>query len=440
MPYSVAPWVIGVAAGCKLVSPDPTISAIHCADQTGQNRAPILADFSSRGVAGDPLYHPDITAPGVHIVSTRASTGTVLNGLDANHDLNLTSTCAISATNEPFYTCASGTSMATPPAAGARDEGGWRAYRAGDAAEAVRRFSAADSLCPGEHGAQVGLGFALFRLGRAQEAAGRFLLALRSDAADADAWYGLGLARARLGDRRQAVLAWRRALRAVPGYPDAEQELLALGLHSGLALPAARRGPEPQVPARTAGDGFEVRAADGWRPFYVKGVNLGAALPGKFPSEFPGDDSTHARWLRLMPEAHANTVRLYTILPPAFYRAFRQWNEAHPDRALWLVHGVWAEPPPGNDYDAVSWKAEFRAEMRRVVDLVHGRARIGARPGHAFGRYDADVADHVLAYLIGREWEPHSIERYNARRRGRTGYAGRFLTIDRGAGTPADAG
>ncbi len=117
-PYSVAPWVIGVAAGCKLVSPDPTNSAIHCDDPTGQNRAPILADFSSRGIPNDPLYHPDITAPGVHIVSTRASTGTVLNGLDANHDLNLTSTCAISLTNEPFYTCASGTSMATPHVVG----------------------------------------------------------------------------------------------------------------------------------------------------------------------------------------------------------------------------------------------------------------------------------------------------------------------------------
>ena len=117
-PYSVAPWVIGVAAGCKLVTPDPTNSAIHCGDQTGQNRAAILADFSSRGVPGDNLYHPDITAPGVHIVSTRASTGTVLNGLDANHDLNLTSTCAISLTNEPFYTCASGTSMATPHVVG----------------------------------------------------------------------------------------------------------------------------------------------------------------------------------------------------------------------------------------------------------------------------------------------------------------------------------
>jgi len=117
-PYSVAPWVIGVAAGCKLVSPDPTNSAIHCDDPTGQNRAPILADFSSRGIPNDPMYHPDITAPGVHIVSTRASTGTVLNGSDANHDLNLTSTCAISLANEPYYTCASGTSMATPHVVG----------------------------------------------------------------------------------------------------------------------------------------------------------------------------------------------------------------------------------------------------------------------------------------------------------------------------------
>jgi len=116
-PYSVAPWVIGVAAGCKTV-PDPTNSTVHCADQTPQNRAPILADFSSRGIPGDPLYHPDVTAPGVHIVSTRASTGIVLNVLDANHDLNLTSTCAISVANAPYYTCASGTSMASPHVAG----------------------------------------------------------------------------------------------------------------------------------------------------------------------------------------------------------------------------------------------------------------------------------------------------------------------------------
>lgn len=127
-PYSVAPWVIGVAAGCKLFlsGSDPTNSAVHCEDLDDQDteltpgnpRDGVLADFSSRGVPGDPLYHPDITAPGVHVVSTRASTGFTLTLLDANHDLNLTSTCAIATTNAAFYTCASGTSMASPVIAG----------------------------------------------------------------------------------------------------------------------------------------------------------------------------------------------------------------------------------------------------------------------------------------------------------------------------------
>lgn len=117
-PYSVAPWVIGVAAGCKLV-PDPTRSAVHCEDVTGQGRERVLADFSSRGLpTGNPLHEPDVTAPGVHIVSARASTGTVLNALDANHDFNLTSTCAIALEDEDHYTCASGTSMSSPHVAG----------------------------------------------------------------------------------------------------------------------------------------------------------------------------------------------------------------------------------------------------------------------------------------------------------------------------------
>jgi serine protease AprX len=110
--YSAAPWVISVAAGCKTVSPDPTNSKASCVD----GRQQVLADFSSRGVPGSAIYHPDVTAPGVNIVSTRAATGTVLSGLDAPSDVQ---TCNIATLMLLYYTCSSGTSMAAPHVAGA---------------------------------------------------------------------------------------------------------------------------------------------------------------------------------------------------------------------------------------------------------------------------------------------------------------------------------
>jgi subtilisin family serine protease len=55
----------------------------------------------------------------VHIVSTRASTGTTLNVLDGPHDVNQCGVAARGATIFARYTCASGTSMATPHVVGA---------------------------------------------------------------------------------------------------------------------------------------------------------------------------------------------------------------------------------------------------------------------------------------------------------------------------------
>ena len=321
------------------------------------------------------------------------------------------------------------------PAAAAADSG-WRAFRNGALEAAAAQFATARGLCPRAADPVSGAGFVALRQGRAGEAERLFQRALAADSTAADAWYGLGVARARLGRRPEAVLALRRAIALAPDYADAVDQLLAWGVDSGLAQRPVAPRPEPQVPARTQGEHFEVRTAKGWEPFYVKGVNLGAALPGKFPSQFPPDDSTYARWLELIALANANTVRLYTILPPAFYRALRRWNEGHPDHALWLVQGVWAELPPRGNYDAPRWNDDFRREMRRAVDVVHGRALVAARAGHAWGRYDADVTDHVLAFVLGREWEPFSIRAYNRRPHGRRTYRGRFLVVERG--TPAD--
>jgi serine protease AprX len=114
-PYSVAPWAISVAAGCKLVNPPRRLDGTtRCEDPQG--RAPVLADFSSRGLPGrGELFEPDITAPGVFVISTRASTGATINALQADEDLTI---CNAGLTNLASYVCASGTSMSSPVIAG----------------------------------------------------------------------------------------------------------------------------------------------------------------------------------------------------------------------------------------------------------------------------------------------------------------------------------
>ena len=109
-PYSVAPWVIGVAASCSVT--DTLSRRVNC------RPGGMLADFSSRGIPSDSLYHPTVTAPGVHINSTRASTGTALDALDAPNDFDVATTCGLRLEFAAFYTCASGTSMASPHVTG----------------------------------------------------------------------------------------------------------------------------------------------------------------------------------------------------------------------------------------------------------------------------------------------------------------------------------
>jgi hypothetical protein len=199
--------------------------------------------------------------------------------------------------------------------------------------------------------------------------------------------------------------------------------------------PAAASDAPIRVVARARDRRFWVSEAGLFRPLFVKGVNMGVALPGRFPTEFPEDDATYASWLEAVAGMGANCVRLYTLLPPAFYRALERHNRKEMSHRLWLVQGVWTELPEGDDYDAVPFFEGFKEEIRRVVDAVHGNLDLPARAGHASGSYRADVSSSLLALLLGREWEPYSVEDYNARRT-RLGFApfrGTYFVTDHAA-------
>ena len=312
----------------------------------------------------------------------------------------------------------------------------WLRYRASEIALADSLFAAARARCPERPEAQIGLGYTALRTGRLDEADARFATVLRQASRNLDALVGAGLVAWQRGDSAAAVHRFQ-AVRAVE--PDNATALDYLGRLAALPPPDRRALVLPdtvETVARTRGDRFEVLTAEGWRPFHVNGINLGAALPGRFPSEFP-DSATYAGWIADMAEMAANAIRVYTIHPPCFYQALAAHNAAHPARPLRLIHGVWAELPPNHDYRDAAWERAFFTELSRVVDVVHGRADLPRRPGHASGHYSADVSRWVLAYLIGREWEPHSVVDFNRLRPADTTWPGRYVQV--GGGTPMDA-
>ncbi|MGI9104643.1 MAG: S8 family serine peptidase [Pyrinomonadaceae bacterium] len=93
-PYAAAPWVVSVGA----------------TDFKGR-----LANFSSRGDFASPMFRPTLVAPGVGVVSLRASGVSVTGaeGIGFNGDTGIAPGLV------PFYTTASGTSFSAPQVAGA---------------------------------------------------------------------------------------------------------------------------------------------------------------------------------------------------------------------------------------------------------------------------------------------------------------------------------
>ncbi|WP_038046046.1 tetratricopeptide repeat protein [Thermus caliditerrae] len=272
-------------------------------------------------------------------------------------------------------------------------------------------------------------GFAQYRLGRFSEALFPFSRLVGTLKGGPEALYGFGLALRALGDLEGARSALDWALRQ--GYRDAGAILQTLPPPPPPA-PKVRKGPPP----------FAAREGRFWvegKPFQVRGVNLGVALPGRFPAEFPQEEALYRAWLELLSAMGANAVRTYTLLPPAFYRALLHHNLLHKDRPLYLFQGVWTELPEDEGY--ADWEGPFLEKFlldgREVLDALHGNLRRPPRPGHAHGDYTADVSPWVLGLLVGREFEPYSVKEYNERHPGRT-YRGRFVEALPGA-TPFEA-
>jgi tetratricopeptide (TPR) repeat protein len=312
----------------------------------------------------------------------------------------------------------------------------WQLYRQGQIDLAEPEFTTQLQANPNNWDALTGLGYIAYRQEKLALAEERFHQAIAAVPDNIDALVGLGLVLLAQNRNQPALNYFQQASRLTsqnnwiqPYIQAAKQQL------SKYPLPKSKN----RIIAKTQGKYLAIPKSSQWQPLFIKGVNLGVALPGKFPSEFPTDKQTYDKWLELISAMGANTIRTYTILPPQFYQALKAHNLKYgKNRKLWLIQGVWTELPSevlgkkNDNYSDPRFEGQFVAEMQRVVDLIHGQANLPLRPGHASGKYTADVSDSTLAYLIGREWEPFSVLDYNQTHPQQTRYQGKYLQVRQG--------
>lgn len=182
--------------------------------------------------------------------------------------------------------------------------------------------------------------------------------------------------------------------------------------------------------ARVQGQAFEVLKDGEWEQIVIKGVNLGMGKPGVFPGEAAITEEEYYRWLNKIAEMNANTVRVYTLHPPGFYRALAKYNEEHPEKPLYVLHGVWInEHNLEESLDAYEPEnlEEFQQQMKRTVDVIHGNTYVEHEPGHASGLYDVDVSRYVIGWILGIEWYPHMVVGTNEKHANIGQYDGTFF-------------
>jgi hypothetical protein len=189
--------------------------------------------------------------------------------------------------------------------------------------------------------------------------------------------------------------AWRSR---APGYPRSSW------------APAVRKIDGLRSIATSTAAGYSLFTAHGTVRF-LSGVDLGATTPGHLPGELAITTADYGRWLTEMGRMNIRAVRIYTILPPTFYRALRAYDLAHPADPIYLVQGVYL---PNSIYltkqnlYAAGSASTFRQELRDASAAVDGTLVRGLTPGRASGRWTANVSRWTAAWIIGVEWDPYA--------------------------------
>ncbi|QWC00694.1 family 2 glycosyl transferase [Mycoplasmatota bacterium] len=183
--------------------------------------------------------------------------------------------------------------------------------------------------------------------------------------------------------------------------------------------------------ARTKDKSFQIYKDGRFETTFLKGVNMGSAIPGTFPGELAITKEMYLEWFGLIQEMNADVIRVYTTMMPHFYEALYEFNETV-KKPLYIMQGVWLNEESIKDInDAYALNGQLQTDLindgKDLVDIIHGNASLEAQVGFASGEYTYDVSKYVIGWIIGVEWSPNFVLNTNINNPTMSNFQGSYL-------------
>jgi len=319
---------------------------------------------------------------------------------------------------------------------------GWDFLKQGDAKNAEPYFQRAYRLAPHVVDLQLGYAYTEIELKKYEEAARLLNILKKSGENSADTHLAWAALYRKTGRNMDAAREFQLALAMDEHNPLAIKNLKEIYNVQGdvrsvsLTLQPLVRPGTLTYPARITGEHFEWLTAGAWKPVYLTGVDLAAALPGHFFIEATIDPAVYDDWFHKMSALGINTIRVYDVMPPAFYRSLFEYNNGPGHAPLWLLQGIsFGEEPPRDDMFNHQYYAECQEVIRAAIDVIHGQGDVAQTPAHAGGIYPNDVASWVTGFLIGNLWLSHVVTGNNVLHADMQNFKGAYIEVPSGSAT-----